>query len=234
VSAQDDPAVVRREYETDEGLVGRQSIWAGRTGRQPFDVAFAAVLAAQPRRVLEVGCGRGEFAERLGAAGIAVVAVDQSAHMVELTRARGVEARIADVEVLPFADDEFDLVVANFMLYHVADVDGALSELARVACRLVAATNGVRQLVEMWELVGRDLAERRQLFFCETGEEFLRRHYLDVEHLDASGTIDLTADDMRHYIAHSIAHKHLADRVPAFGGVRAVTAASCVFVAARP
>ena len=149
MSEQNDPAVVRREYETDEGLVGRQ-------------------------------------------------------------------------------------VVANFMLYHVKDVDGAVSELARVAPRLVAATNGAQQLAELWELVGRDLSERGRLFFCETGEEHLRRRYADVQCIDASGTIDLSADDMRRYIEHSIAHKHLAARVPAFDGVQAVTAASCVFVATRP
>ncbi len=234
MSEQNDPAVVRREYETDEGLVGRQSIWAGRTGRQPFDVAFDAVLAMRAARVLEVGCGRGEFAQRLVAAGLEVVATDQSAHMVELTRARGVDARVADVESLPFGNDEFDVVVANFMLYHVPDVRHALSELARVAPCLVAATNGKRQLAEMWALVGRDLTERERLFFCETGEAFLRLHYADVQCIDASGTIELTADEMRRYIEHSIAHKHLAGRVPAFDGAQAVTAASCVFVATRP
>jgi len=118
-----------------------------------------------PRRVLEVGCGRGEFAERLAGAGIGVVAVDQSARMVELTRARGVDARLGDVQALPFADGEFDAAVANFVLYHVRDIHRALAELARVlrpGGTLVAATNGVRQLAELWELVGRDLSERRR------------------------------------------------------------------------
>ena len=233
MSAQDDPEVVRREYADDRGLAGRQSIWSRRTGLQPLDAAFEAIVALAPSRVLEVGCGRGEFAERLAASGFDVVAADQSEHMVELTRARGVDARVADVQSLPFAGDQFDVAVANFMLYHVADLDRALAELARVAPRLVAATNGARQLWEMWELVGRDLSERERLFFRENGEASLRRHYGEVQLIDASGTIELSADDMRRYISHSVAHKHLAAAVPDFEGARPVTASSVVFVAVR-
>jgi hypothetical protein len=83
----------------------------------------------------------------------------------------------------------------------------------------------------MWELVGRDLRERERLFFCENGDAYLGRHYASVRSIDASGTIEMTADDMRRYIAHSVAHEYLVDRVPDFEGTRTVTAATCVFVA---
>ncbi|HZR94902.1 MAG TPA: class I SAM-dependent methyltransferase [Gaiellaceae bacterium] len=233
MSAQDDPEVVRREYADDAGLAGRQSLWARRVGPAPLDIAFDALLAQRPSRVLEVGCGRGEYAERLAAAGLDVVATDQSEHMVELTRARGVEARVADVQELPFADDAFDAAVSNFMLYHVPDLERALGELARVAPTLVAITNGRRQLKEMWDLVGRDLRERERLFFCENGASYLRERYRAVEVHDASGTIEMSGEDMRHYIAHSVAHKHLVDRVPDFAGTTTVTAATCIVVASR-
>jgi len=233
VAEQDDPEVVRREYADDTGLAARQSIWSRRTGDQPLDVAFDAVAALGPQRVLEVGCGRGEFAARLAGHGLEVVATDQSGHMVGLTRARGVDARVADVRELPFGDDDFDAAVANFMLYHVPDVHRALSELARVAPRLVATTNGERHLAEMWEAVGRDLRSRTRLFFRENGESFLRAHYARVETIDVPGSIALAAADMRRYIGHSVAHKHLATCVPEFDGVRVVTASSAVFVATR-
>jgi len=233
VSEQDDPEVVRREYADDAGLRGRQSIWSRRSGPNPLDRAFEAVVAAEPSRVLEVGCGRGEFAARLVSHGLDTVAVDQSEHMVDLTRARGVDARVADVQDLPFAADAFDVAVANFMLYHVPDVGRALRELARVAPTLVATTNGRRQLVEMWTLVGRDLAERDRLFFCETGAASLREHYREIETIDVSGTIEMTAADMRSYVGHSVAHKHLVERVPDYDGTRTVTASTCIFVARR-
>jgi hypothetical protein len=117
------------------------------------------------------------------------------------------------------------------MLYHVPELDRALAELRRVARALVAATNGFDQLREMWELVGRDLGDRRKLFMRETGESLLRRHFADVRMIDLPATVELSADDMRHYIAHSVAHRHLADRVPDFDGTRTVTASTAVFVA---
>ena len=228
---QNDPEVVRREYADEAGLAARTSIWSRRSGPRAQDVAFEAALAGAPRRVLEVGCGRGELAERLVNAGLEVVACDQSERMVELTRARGVDARVADVQDLPFPDGAFDVAVANFMLYHVPDVDRALAELRRVSGKLVAATNGVDQLKELWELVGRDVSERRRLFMRETGADLLRRHFSDVEMIDLPATVELSADDMRYYVAHSVAHKHAVDRIPDFDGTRTVTASTAVFVA---
>jgi SAM-dependent methyltransferase len=230
---QDDPDLVRREYADESRLTARQSIWARRPDPQPLDVVFDEIVALGPHRVLEAGCGRGQLAERLQRAGFDVLATDQSERMVELTAARGVRARVADVQALPFAEGEFDVATANFMLYHVPDTHRALGELARVAPRLVAATNGYGQLKEMWDLVGRDLGDRELLFMVETAEELLRRHFVKVRTIDLACTIDLTADEMRHYVASSVAHRELADRVPQFGGTMPVTASTAVFVASN-
>jgi SAM-dependent methyltransferase len=230
---QDDPDAVRREYADPSRFAVRRSLWSRRTGPRVFDVAFDSVMAGAPRRALEVGCGPGDFAARLQAAGVEVIAVDQSAQMVELARGRGVDARAGDVQALPFVDSEFDVTVANFMLYHVRDLDRGLAELARVAPRLVATTNGYDQLREMWDLVGRDLGDRRTTFMRETGEALLRRHYDDVRQIDLPATVEMSADDMRHYIANSVQHRHLAERVPEFEGTRAITASTAVFVASR-
>lgn len=196
-------------------------------------MALAAVLETSPRRVLEAGCGTGDFAARLAESGIEVVAIDQSEQMVELARGRGVDARVGDVQALAFDDGSFDVAVANFMLYHVPDLERALTELARVAPRLVASTNGYDQLREMWELVGRDLGDRRTVFMRETGAELLHAHYDDVRMVDLPATVEMSADDMRRYIANSVAHRHLADRVPDFDGTRTVTASTAVFAATR-
>lgn len=233
---QDDPEVVRREYADETGLRERFSIWARRTGRQPHDVAFEQLLEAGPRRVLDAGCGRGDFGERLAAAGIEVVGLDQSSRMVDLTRERGLEAVVGDIAELPFPDESFDAAAANHVLYHLPDVDRGLAELARVlrpGGRLVATTNAVRSLGEMWDLVGRDLSERWEIFMRETGEAMLRRHFADVRMIPIDGTVDLTADEMRNYIAHSVAHKHLAGNVPDDVGAMTLTASGAVFVASR-
>lgn len=101
--AHDDAAVVRAEYASDERLAARRAAYADIEGPSAHDAVFEAVAEARPASVLEVGCGRGELAERLaGALPAALVAIDSSPRMVELTRARGVDARLAAIEALPF------------------------------------------------------------------------------------------------------------------------------------
>jgi SAM-dependent methyltransferase len=115
--------------------------------------------------ILELGCGAGaqwmENADRLPS-DWRVVLSDLSAGMVE--EARGVlrhsrlicEFVVADGQRVPFADECFDGVIANHMLYHVPDVGNALSEARRVlkpGGRLLAATNGQKHMVELREMM---------------------------------------------------------------------------------
>src|SRR5439155_308918 len=122
------------------------------------DVVFSAVAESAPGRLLEVGCGAGEMAARIGRElGAEVVGLDQSARMVDLTRERGVEAVVGDVQALPFDDGDFDCVVAGWLFYHVADRELAIAECARVlrpGGRLVAATLADENLADRWVFLG--------------------------------------------------------------------------------
>jgi SAM-dependent methyltransferase len=233
-----DPDVVRREYESEEGLRARASVYQGLAGPDSRQIAFDAVRDAAPARVLEAGCGWGEFAARVRQElGAAVVAVDISPRMVELARERGVDARVGDVQELPFDDGSFDCAVAMHMLYHPADIDRALSELARVlrpGGTLVATTNGMRHLEELWLLVGRDKSKEVRHFFSEDGEELLRRHFEVVRRTDVESPLEFPdAEAVRGYVASSIGHKHLADRVPELDGPLVATRRGTVFVAEK-
>jgi SAM-dependent methyltransferase len=235
-----DPAVVRREYESEAGLAARASIYVGGEWGEADArrTALAAVHEAAPRRVLEVGCGWGEFARRtIEELGVELVAIDQSERMVELARERGVDARVGDVQDLPFADGEFDCAVANWMLYHVADLDRGLGELARVlrpGGRLVAATNGLGHLEELWRLVGRDRRAEGIRFFAETGEAPLRRHFARIERRDVEGRVVFRdREAVQHYVASSVAHKHLVDRVPPIDEPIVARTFNSVFVAEK-
>ena len=144
----DDPTHVRSQYLTEDNLETRRSVWHPTAdGRDPTTEALDAVVAEQPLRVLEIGPGTGGFAARVAAAlpGVRLTAIDQSPRFVELTRARGIDAREGDVQDLPFGDEAFDVVAALWMLYHVPDLDGALAEVRRVlrpGGLFVAVTNG--------------------------------------------------------------------------------------------
>lgn len=217
-----DPAYVREQYASEAGLAARSSLYGETTGPFAGDVAFDAVAEVSPRRVLEVGCGSGWFAARVQRELEAVVvAVDQSERMVDLARAEGVDARVADIQALPFTDGEFDVVAANWMLYHVPDLDRGLAEIVRVLApggRLVAITNGKDHLLELWGLVGEEETRlwRDFSFGAENGAEILARHFADVELRDSSGTVQITGRDaVLRYVESSETWKHLAERVPA-------------------
>ena len=91
----------------------RHEIYGQIGGVDAREVALQAVGEVGPSRVLEVGCGEGELAERIvSELGVELVAIDQSERMVELALARGIDARAGDVRELPFADGSFDVAVA--------------------------------------------------------------------------------------------------------------------------
>lgn len=232
--ALNDLELVRRDYADETGLSARIAAQQSATGPDPRQVALDAVAECRPRRVLEVGPGRGELAERIqNDIGAQVVAVDQSERMVELTRARGVEAIVGDVQDLPFEDGVFDCALAAWMLYHVRDLDLALRELRRVlreSGRLVAVTNSSSTLPELWDLVP-DAGSRADGFSAENGESALRRRFSVVERRDVHGAVTFADREAAHrYIAASPRWAHLADRLPAFGGPLVASRHVVVFV----
>ena len=213
----DDPAHVARQYETEHGLAARKNIYRDVTGPDARELAVQAVLEVEPSRVLEVGCGEGELAQRLTAEVGTVVAIDQSPRMVELSAARDVDARVGDVQELPFPDESFDAALAAWMLYHVPDLEHGLSELARVVRpggRLVATTNSNDHVAELLALGG---LERWDMpFSAENGAPRLERHFETVEWRDAYGTVTLNdIDAVRSYYGSSDRLSGALDRLPA-------------------
>jgi len=88
-------------------------------------------------RLLDIGCGDGDFALELGRRGAAVTGVDMSPAMIEAARrhhAGRSEAtfQVAKATELPFANGSFDVVVAMTILCFVADAAPAFREIARV------------------------------------------------------------------------------------------------------
>jgi SAM-dependent methyltransferase len=235
----DDPDLVRREYADESRFAVRAAAWETATGPDPRRLAVEAVVEVSPRRVLEVGCGRGELAELIAReVGAEVHAVDQSERMVELTRARGVEARVGDVQDLPFPDGSFDCALAAWMLYHVPDLDRGLAELARVlrpGGRLVAVTNSNENLRELWSLLGEEALRRRHPFSAENGEAALRRRFGRVERREARGTVTFPDREAAlRYVQASATRSDLADAFPRFEGSLEALRLSVVFVAEEP
>ncbi len=202
MSAINDPEYVAREYASLENLARRRldvTGWLRFEDDDEVTLMLRAIAEVGARRVLDAGCGNGWLASTVTAP--EVVCVDQSEVAVEAARARGLEARVADIQALPFADGEFDVVTCNHVLYHVPDRDRALAECARVASRFVGIYNFTDHLAEVWDAVGRDLWEGRPDFDCATGGEELSRHFARVDCRPTSGEVMwATRGDLQGYL----------------------------------
>ncbi len=212
-----DKTQVRDNLYGDPAKLGARVTLQRRFSVNPLPIAdweLGLVDTTGVQRALDAGCGTGAFllplARRLAPQGATVIGLDLAEGTLGQARA-GVQAEglpvdciIGDVEALPFDDNSFDLVLANYMLYHVPNLERAIAELRRVlrpGGTLLAATNGQGHMRELWQLeeqalvhvgaspetvagyIERARAAAALSFRLENGAEWLRRSFTDV-HLE--------------------------------------------------
>lgn len=139
-----------------------------------YDASFAQLCAGaidslleglhdQPAgaRLLDVGTGTGAVAAAAVAHGWHVDGVDVEQSMIDVARRKVPDATfvVADVLRLPWPDEQFGAVTANFVLNHVADPRAALREIHRVCVpggRFCATIwpSGVSPINALWNTVG--------------------------------------------------------------------------------
>ena len=92
----------------------------------------------------------------LVARGASVVAVEPSPEFVRALRSRfpQLEVHEAPAEELPFADDSFDLALAQLVVAFMEDAPAAMRELGRVARQVAINMWGVEE-VQMFAAIGR-------------------------------------------------------------------------------
>jgi ubiquinone/menaquinone biosynthesis C-methylase UbiE len=114
------------------------------------------------RAVLDVGTGTGRAALILARGGARVTAVDASEEMLAIARQRaaaqmmtGITFQRGDAHNLDFADRSFDAVVSLRMLMHTPQWQRCVSELCRVAKRLVIVDYPSATSVALFESIAR-------------------------------------------------------------------------------
>jgi 2-polyprenyl-3-methyl-5-hydroxy-6-metoxy-1,4-benzoquinol methylase len=96
---------------------------------------------AEPRSLLDVGCGEGVLVHRWAQSlpGKRIVGIDLEEESIQAgwaeRQAPNLEYRTMLAEDLPFAADEFDLATAIEVLEHVPDPEHTVAEMARCAER---------------------------------------------------------------------------------------------------
>src|SRR5918912_4109381 len=99
-----------------------------------YGAVLDAARVTPGTRLLDAGCGAGLLVLLASLRGARVSALDASAALLDIVRARVPEAdvREGDLEALPFADASFDAVTAVNSIFYAADMAAAMRELARV------------------------------------------------------------------------------------------------------
>jgi len=120
---------VQEQYKTADNLNTRISIHAKySTNKLGFgNWLFSNYDIPPAGRILELGCGTGDMWKsklHLLDTGVELTLTDLSENMVSIARdALGAQNHISydvvNIENIPYADNYFDRVIANMMLYHV-------------------------------------------------------------------------------------------------------------------
>jgi ArsR family transcriptional regulator len=108
-------------------------------GKSWKSLAEALLRLLPPVTIADLGAGEGSFALLLAQRAVRVIAVDSSAKMIEVGREEArrngvpnIDFRLGDMEELPLADAEVDLVFFSQSLHHALHPQRALEEAARI------------------------------------------------------------------------------------------------------
>ena len=188
-------------------------------------------------KVLEVGSGNGSlWSQNLNKVptDLSIVVSDISAGMVtdakeEIGQRPEFQYKVIDAQNIPYADNSFDLVIANHMLFYCDDIGKAISEIKRVlkpGGRLVASTYSEQHMHEITDLVqnfdsdivltSTNLYER---FGLDNGTDILKQYFDNVSyhHYDDAIEVDEAAPLISYILScHGNQNSILLDRYPEF------------------
>jgi SAM-dependent methyltransferase len=133
--------------DSSNGWSDRAEAWVAHWGRlaDPARVAVADATGIGPgTRVLDAGCGSGEFLALAVDRGATASGIDAAPGMLAIARrhAPGAELREGDITALPYPDDAFDIVTAFNAVQFTDDVPATIAGLARVAPTVVVCNWG--------------------------------------------------------------------------------------------
>jgi len=126
---------MRAFFDSVAGRLGKDYV----PGKSWKSMAEALLRLMPPLTIADLGAGEGSFALLLSQRAVRVVAVDSSARMIEVGReqaarhgVKNVEYRLGDMEEVPIAAGEVDIVFFSQSLHHALHPERALAEAARI------------------------------------------------------------------------------------------------------
>ena len=208
---------VKKQYSTPDKLNTRISIHSKySTNKQGFgNWIVSHYQIREGMSVLELGCGTGDMwagKNEIISRCSRFVLSDFSEGMLNkaketLCSQEGIEFRVIDIQDIPFAQNEFDIIIANMMLYHVPDLQKGLREVRRTLKEngvFYCATYGENGMMEYICSLFADYQVQNHVndnFTLQNGEEKLRSVFSDVQRLLYEDSLEVTSvEDIVDYI----------------------------------
>lgn len=209
--------VLKKQYKNADNLNTRISIHDKYSiNKMGFGNWIVSQYEIMPdTKVLELGCGTGstwlghmEKIEKCSK----VILTDFSAGMLKSTHqnlgdSENLEYQVVDIQNIPFADESFDIVIANMMLYHVPDLNKGLWEVKRVLKpkgKFYCATYGEHGIVEYIENLLAEYGIKGKLnksFTLQNGGQALSCHFKYIEKIEYKDSLAVTdINDLLDYI----------------------------------
>lgn len=170
-----------RRFAADYLAQTRRGLWEDRS-------ALADVDLRGRERILEVGCGSGEFTRIIEEESDAeIVALDADRNLLQAVD--GTALVQGDATQLPFVADAFDLVIAQALLINIPSPETAIAEFARVSSDRVAAIEPDNRGVRVSSTVDAeaDLAQRAREAFIEGVETDVGLGYRTADIFEEAG-----------------------------------------------
>lgn len=195
-----------------------------------FNWLFDALIKLPANaKILELGSGPAYLWTNCSSripAGWDITLSDLSSGMVDaawrnlVVTGRAYNFKEIDAQSIPFEDETFDAVIANFMLYHVPDRPKAIAEIKRVlkpGGRIFAATVGDHHLREMMEVlrkvhINKTWESYANPFTLESGLEQLKPFFPNVTLLRYEDNLHVTEiEPMMAYVRSSLRAADLSE-----------------------
>jgi ubiquinone/menaquinone biosynthesis C-methylase UbiE len=196
----DNGKVVKEQYLNSSNLSSRLGLHSYNINKTDWHVwCFDNMKIPAGARVLELGCGNGILWEKnmdrvhkdwdIVLSDLSEGMLRDAQEGLEGSRMK-VNFQVVDVQSIPFPDESFDVVIARHMLYHVPDLNAAISEIKRVLKPggiFYASTNGEKGMMELKHLINEfDTAidyspdKYADKFGFKSGEILLKRFFSNI------------------------------------------------------